>query len=92
MNRTEMIKSVASKIEGATQKDIAVVVDTLIETIVEAVASGDKVAIAGFGSFDVSERAERQGRNPKTGEAMTIAASKAPKFKAAKAFKDAVNA
>lgn len=92
MNRTEMIKSVASKIEGATQKDIAVVVDTLIETIVEAVASGEKVAIAGFGSFDVSKRAERQGRNPKTGEAMTIAASKAPKFKAAKAFKDAVNA
>ena len=92
MTKNEMIKSVASKIGGATQKDIAVVVDTLIETIVEAVAFGEKVAIAGFGSFDVSERAERQGRNPKTGEAMTIAASKAPKFKAAKAFKDAVNA
>lgn len=92
MNKNETVKKVASKIEGATQKDIAVVVDTLIETIIEAVASGDKVAIAGFGSFDVSERAERQGRNPKTGEAMTIAASKAPKFKAAKAFKDAVNA
>lgn len=92
MNRTEMIKNVASKIEGATQKDIAVVIDTLVETIVEAVASGEKVALAGFGTFDVAERAERQGRNPKTGEAMTIAASKAPKFKSAKAFKDAVNA
>lgn len=92
MNKTQIIREISSKIEGATQKDIAVVVDTIIETIVEAVASGEKVAITGFGTFDVSERAERQGRNPKTGEAMTIAASKAPKFKAAKAFKDAVNA
>lgn len=92
MNKNETVKKVASKIEGATQKDIAVVIDTLVETIVESVASGEKVALAGFGTFDVAERAERQGRNPKTGEAMTIAASKAPKFKAAKAFKDAVNA
>ena len=92
MNKTQIIREISSKIEGATQKDIAVVVDTIIETIVEAVASGEKVAITGFGTFDVAERAERQGRNPKTGEAMTIAASKAPKFKAAKSFKDAVNA
>ena len=91
MTKQDLVKSVASKVEGATQKDIAVVIDTVIETIKETVASGEKVSLVGFGNFEVAERAERQGRNPKTGEAMTIAASKAPKFKAGKAFKDVVN-
>ena len=61
-----------------------VIADTLVD--------GDKVAITGFGTFEVVERAERLGRNPATGEAMTIAASKSPKFKAGKALKDAVKA
>lgn len=92
MKKQELVKSVTSKIEGATQKDIAIVIDTVIETIKETVANYEKVSLAGFGNFEVTERAERQGRNPQTGEAMTIAASKSPKFKASKAFKDAVNA
>lgn len=92
MNKTEMISVVAEKIEGATKKDIAVVVDTVFETIKEAVASGEKVQLVGFGNFEVTERAARTGRNPQTGQTIEIAASKSPKFKAGKAFKDIVNA
>lgn len=90
MNKTEMIAKVAEK-TGYTKKDTTIVVDTLCEVIKDAVVAGDKVAIAGFGTFDVSERKEREGRNPQTGETITIAASKNPKFKAASAFKDTVN-
>ena len=92
MNKTDLIKNVSAQIEGATQKDVAVIVDTVLETIVNTVASGEKVSLAGFGTFEVTERAERNGRNPKTGEAITIPASKSPKFKAGKALKDIVNA
>lgn len=92
MNKNEMISVVAEKIEGATKKDIAVVVDTVLETIKETVASGEKITLVGFGNFEVTERAARTGRNPKTGEVIEISASKSPKFKAGKAFKDAVNA
>lgn len=92
MTKNEMISVIASNVDGATKKDITVVVDEVFDTIKNTLASGEKVAIAGFGSFDVVERAERQGRNPKTGETITIGASKSPKFKASKAFKDAVNA
>ena len=91
MNKTDLIKNVSAQIEGATQKDVAVIVDTVLETIVNTVASGEKVSLAGFGNFEVAERPAREGRNPKTGEAMTIAASKTPKFKAGKALKDEVN-
>lgn len=90
MNKTEMISKIAEK-TGYTKKDTTIVVDTLCEVIRDAVVVGDKVAIAGFGTFDVSERKEREGRNPQTGASITIPASKSPKFKAAKAFKDAVN-
>ncbi len=92
MKKQELVKSVTSKIEGATQKDITIVIDTVIETIKETVADGEKVSISGFGNFDVVKRAARTGRNPKTGKIIEIKASKAPKFKAAKAFKDEVNA
>ena len=92
MNKTDLIKNVSAQIEGATQKDVAAIVDTVLETIVNTVASGEKVSLAGFGTFEVTERAERNGRNPKTGEAITIPASKSPKFKAGKALKDIVNA
>lgn len=90
MNKTEMISKIAEK-TGYTKKDTTIVVDTLCEVIRDAVVAGDKVAIAGFGTFDVSERKEREGRNPQTGQTITIAASKSPKFKAASAFKNAVN-
>ena len=91
MNKTEMIKAIAGK-TGFTQKDVAAVVDAMVDAVVETVASGEDVKIAGFGTFSVTERAARTGRNPQTGETIQIAASKSPKFKVAKAFKDAVNA
>ena len=90
MKKNDMIKVVATK-TGYTQKDIGTVLDTIIDTIIETVASGDEVSITGFGKFGITERAERQGRNPQTGETITIAASKSPKFKAASTFKTSVN-
>ena len=90
MNKTELVKNVAGQIDGATQKDVAVLVDIVLETIVNTVASGEKVSLAGFGNFQVVERAARMGRNPKTGEALEIAASKSPKFHALTGFKNAV--
>lgn len=96
MTKQELIKStkeiVSQELEGVTVKDTGIFVEATIKAIQDAVIAGDKVQLIGFGTFETVERAERQGRNPKTGEAMTIAASKAPKFKAGKAFKDAVNA
>ena len=89
MNKNELISKVAEK-SGFTKKDTGVVIDALVTAITDAVASGDKVQLVGFGTFEAVERAARTGRNPQTGETMTIAASKAPKFKAGKAFKDAV--
>lgn len=96
MNKVELIKAtkeiVSQELEGVTAKDTGIFVEATIKAIQDAVIAGEKVQLIGFGTFETVERAERQGRNPKTGEAMTIAASKAPKFKAGKAFKDAVNA
>ena len=91
MNKTELVKKVATA-GGYTQKDVSAVLDIFATTVMETVASGEEVNIAGFGKFTVSERAAREGRNPATGESITIAASKSPKFKAATAFKTAVNA
>lgn len=91
MNKEGLIKEVVSNVEGATKKDITVVVDEFFDIIKNTISAGEKVNIAGFGSFEVVERAERVGRNPKTGESVNIKASKSPKFKASKALKDAVN-
>ena len=90
MNKVELTKSVATR-TGATQKDAAVYVDAVIESIKDGMIEDGKVQIVGFGTFEVTERAAREGRNPRTGEMMSIAASKAPKFKAGKALKDIVN-
>lgn len=92
MNKEILVKTVAGNIDGATKKDIEVVVNEVFDTIKNTLASGEKVTIAGFGSFEVVERAAREGKNPRTQEKLIIPASKAPKFKAGKAFKDAVNA
>ena len=90
MNKVELTKSVATRTE-ATQKDAAVYVDAVVESIKDGMIKDGKVQIVGFGTFEVKERAEREGRNPQTGEKMKIAACKTPKFKAGKALKDAVN-
>ena len=80
MNKTELIAAVAEKAE-LTKKDSEKAVGALIDAVIEAVAAGDKVQVVGFGTFELRERAERMGRNPRTGEEMVIAASKQPVFK-----------
>jgi DNA-binding protein HU-beta len=90
MNQAELTAAVAER-AGLTKADAGKAVEALVGTITEALTQGDEVRIAGFGSFGISERGERQGRNPQTGAQMTIAASKAAKFTAGKAVKDALN-
>ena len=90
MNKTQLIEAVAAKTE-LTKKDAEAAVNAAIAAVVEALKAGDKVQLMGFGTFEVKERAARTGRNPQTGEAIEIAASKAPAFSAGKAFKDAIN-
>ncbi|MEM6792787.1 MAG: HU family DNA-binding protein [Acidobacteriota bacterium] len=91
--KSDIVNGVVDKVgEGLTRKQVTDVVDALFEQVSDVLVSGDKVQVAGFGSFLISERPERQGRNPQTGEAITIAASKGVRFKAGKKLKDAVNA
>ena len=90
MNKTELVAEVAEKAE-ISKKDADSAVNAVIESIIEAVASKDKVQIVGFGTFEARERKEKIGKNPRTGEEIKIAASVVPAFKAGKAFKDATN-
>lgn len=90
MNKADLVAIVAEKAD-LTKKEAAAAVDAVMTSIIEDVAAGNKVQLIGFGTFETSTRAEREGRNPQTGEAMTIPATVVPKFKAGKAFKDAVN-
>ena len=90
MNKTELIAAVAEKAE-ISKKDAEKAVKAFTDAVAEELAKGGKVQLVGFGNFEVSERPAREGRNPRTGETMTIAASKTPKFKPGKALKDAVN-
>ena len=89
MNKTDLIAAVAAKAE-LSKKDADAAVSAVFDAVSEALAQGDKVQLVGFGTFEVRARAAKQGRNPKTGETMTIAASTVPAFKAGKALKDAV--
>ena len=89
MTKKELVAAMAEKTEQ-TKKDTEVMLNTLIDVISETLSNGEEVAIAGLGKFEVRERAARNGRNPQTGEAITIPATKAVGFKAAKALKDAV--
>ncbi len=90
MNKNDLVAAVAQA-TGTSKADAAKAVDGVFEAIAGALKSGDGVQLVGFGSFSVANRAARQGRNPRTGETIQIAASKQPKFKAGKALKDAVN-
>ena len=90
MNKTELVAAMAEK-AGLSKKDAEAELKAFTETVAEELKKGEKIALVGFGTFEVSERAAREGRNPQTGAPMTIAASKAPKFKAGKALKDAIN-
>lgn len=91
MNKNELIADVASK-TGLTKTAAGEAVDATFDVIAAALAGGNEVKIAGFGTFVVSERAASEGRNPRTGETIQIPAQKAPKFRAGKGLKDAVNA
>lgn len=89
MTKTELVTAMAEK-SGLSKKDATNALTAFTDVITTALANGEKIIITGFGSFEVAERAERQGRNPQTGEPVLIQASKAPKFKAGKALKTAV--
>lgn len=90
MNKTELIAAVAEKAE-ISKKDAEKALKAFVDVITEELKKGEKIQLVGFGTFEVSERAEREGRNPQTKQTITIPASKAPKFKAGKALKDAIN-
>lgn len=90
MNKTELIAAVAEKAE-LSKKDADKAVAAVFAAIEDALKAGDKVQLIGFGTFEVKERAEREGRNPSTGETIKIAASKVPSFKAGAALKKSVN-
>ncbi len=90
MNRTEFVAAIAENAE-ISKKDAEKAVKAFIDVVADELKKGEKVQLVGFGTFEVSTRAAREGRNPQTGETMKIAACKAPKFKAGKALKDAVN-
>lgn len=90
MNKTELVNAVSEK-SGLSKKDSTKAVDSLFDTIAEALKDGDKVSLIGFGNFEVRDRAARKGRNPQTGAEIDIPASKTPAFKPGKALKDAVS-
>ena len=90
MNKVELVEAMAKK-SGLSKKDAEAALKAFTATVEGALKKGDKVQLVGFGTFEVSKRAARKGRNPQTGEEMKIKASKSPKFKAGKAFKDALN-
>ena len=90
MNRMELVAAIAEKTE-LSKKDAEKALKAFTDVVAEELKKGEKIQLVGFGTFEVSERAAREGRHPQTGEAMQIAASKSPKFKAGKALKDALN-
>ena len=90
MNKTELIAAVAEKAE-LSKKDAEKAMKAFTDVVAEELVKGEKIQLVGFGTFEVAERPAREGRNPRTGETMKIAASKSPKFKAGKALKDSLN-
>jgi DNA-binding protein HU-beta len=90
MNKSELIDAMAESAE-LTKADAGRALDAFINTVTGALSNGDSVALVGFGTYSVKERAERKGRNPQTGSEITIQAAKVPSFKAGKSLKDAVN-
>lgn len=90
MGKTELVAAMSEK-TGLTKKDAEAALKAFIETVTEELKKGEKIALVGFGTFEVSERGEKKGRNPQTGKEMIIAAKKAPRFKAGAPLKEAVN-
>ena len=90
MNKTELVEAVAEK-AALSKKDAEKAINAVIDAVTDALVAGDKVQLVGFGTFEVRAREARTGKNPRTGEAIKIEASKAPAFKAGRGLKDAVN-
>lgn len=90
MNKTELVAAIADQ-AGISKKDAEKALKAFTDIVGAQLKKGDKIQLVGFGTFEVSKRAAREGRNPQTGKSMKIPASKAPKFKAGKALKDLVN-
>lgn len=90
MNKTELVAAMAEQ-TNLSKKDAEAALKAFVDIVSEELKKGEKVQLVGFGTFEVSERAAREGRNPQTGETMEIKASKTPKFKAGKALKDMMN-
>lgn len=90
MNKAELVTAIAEKTD-LSKKDSEKALKAFIDVVTEELVKGEKIQLVGFGTFEVTERAAREGRNPQTGKTMKIAASKAPKFKAGKALKDIIN-
>ncbi len=90
MNKGELVDAISGRASAVTKKDIEAVLTATLEVIVDAVSSGERVTLVGFGSFESRDRQAREGRNPKTGEVMTIPATKVPAFSAGKQFKEKV--
>ena len=91
MNKTELVAAMAEAAE-ISKKDAEKALKAFTDVVADELKKGEKVQLVGFGTFEVSERAAREGRNPQSGEVMHITASKSPKFKAGKALKDMLNA
>jgi DNA-binding protein HU-beta len=90
MNKSDLIDAIASH-SNLTKADSGRTLDALVKTVENTLKTGDSITLVGFGSFEVKDRTERSGRNPQSGETITIAAAKIPSFKAGKNLKDAVN-
>ena len=90
MNKTELVEAIAKK-TGLSKKDTESTLNAFVDTVIKTTKKGDKIQLIGFGTFEVTKRGARKGRNPQTGEEIKIKASKLPKFKPGKAYKDAVN-
>jgi DNA-binding protein HU-beta len=90
MNKGELVDAIAER-ASVTKKEADAIVSAMVETIMDTLASGEKVTLVGFGTFEVRDRAAREGRNPKTGETLKIPATKVPAFSAGKLFKDQVS-
>lgn len=90
MNKAELIEAIASSTE-MTKTDVDKVITSFVDVVTDALTKGEKVSLKGFGNFEVRERGERTGRNPRTGETMEIAASKVPAFKASSTLKNIIN-
>ena len=90
MNKSDLIAAMAAK-TGSTKKDAEATLNAFVDAVTEALVKGDKVQLVGFGTFEIRERAEREGRNPQNNEPIKIPAAKVPVFKAGKEFKERVN-